>query len=197
MLSCWLQQRPVVPKFGNWDSEDNVPYTVYFEKARKGKNGAKMINPNDPMQNPGMFPTAQVTPAAVKNAPKEPVGRKAVRPKTLDIHSSSESGGGPRRDNNVGRQNGGTGSTNQNRIGNGSLQGSGRPRKQNAGSEHRVNQSPLDPQYQAKLIGKGSGSSWESKHLNDSGHGTTERSRMKPVSTGVESVSFHFILMMS
>ena len=181
-----MQQRPVVPQFGNWDSEDNVPYTVYFEKARKGKNGGKMINPNDRMQNPGMFPPS------ARNAPKEPVGRKAVRPKTLDIQSSRENGDrmkfteGPLRNDNVSRQSG-TGLTNQNRGGNGL--GSGRPRRQNAGSEHSIDGSPSHPQNQAKLIGNGSGSAWESRHSNDSIHGTTGRSRMKP---GVESVSFHF-----
>lgn len=186
-----MAQRPVVPQFGNWDSEDNVPYTVYFEKARKGRNVGKMINPNDPMQNPGMFPpSAQVAPSTARNAPKEPVSRKAVRPKTLDIQSISDNSDrmkfteGPLRNDNVSRQSG-TGSTNQNRAGNGL--GSGRPRRQNAGSEHSIDQSPLDPQYQAKLIGKGSGSSWESRHSNDSSHGTTGRSRMKPVSAGVES----------
>lgn len=45
-----------VPKFGNWDNEGNVPYTLYFENARKGKGaGGKMINPNDPEENPEAF----------------------------------------------------------------------------------------------------------------------------------------------
>ncbi|CAN4114684.1 unnamed protein product [Withania somnifera] len=43
-----------VPKFGNWDGE-NVPYTAYFENARKGNKGSKMINPNDPQENPEAF----------------------------------------------------------------------------------------------------------------------------------------------
>ncbi|KAK1368362.1 hypothetical protein POM88_034454 [Heracleum sosnowskyi] len=116
-------------------------------------------------KNPGMFPpSAQVAPSTARNALKEPISRKTVRPKTLDIQSSSDSSGrmkfteGPLRNDNVSRQSG-IGSTNQNRAGSGS--GSGRPRKQNAGSEHSVDQSPLDPQYQAKLIGKGSGSAWD------------------------------------
>ncbi|XP_074366829.1 RPM1-interacting protein 4-like [Apium graveolens] len=181
-----MRQRPVVPQFGNWDTEDNVPYTVFFEKARKGKNGGKMINPNDPVQNPGMFPpSAQVAPSTARNVPKEPASRKSVRPKTLNIQSNSDNSGrrkfteGPLRNDNVtvSRQRG-SGSTIQNRVGNGS--GSGRPRRQNAGPEHSVDQSPLDPQYQAKLVGKGSGSSWESRHSND-------RSRMNAVSAGIES----------
>ncbi|XP_020265552.1 RPM1-interacting protein 4-like isoform X2 [Asparagus officinalis] len=53
-----------VPKFGNWDS-DNVPYTKYFENARKDKiPRPKNFNPNDPEQNPdaflsGIFPSEQ------------------------------------------------------------------------------------------------------------------------------------------
>jgi RPM1-interacting protein 4 len=44
----WLQQHSHVPKFGNWDDNDNIPYTVYFENARKDKGGVKIMNPNDP-----------------------------------------------------------------------------------------------------------------------------------------------------
>ncbi|MCD7453709.1 hypothetical protein HAX54_021900 [Datura stramonium] len=43
-----------VPEFGNWDGE-NVPYTAYFENARKNNKGGKMINPNDPEENPEAF----------------------------------------------------------------------------------------------------------------------------------------------
>ncbi|KAK7332380.1 hypothetical protein VNO80_29131 [Phaseolus coccineus] len=48
-----MQHSHHVPKFGNWDS-DNVPYTAYFEHARREKGG-KMMNPNDPMENPEAF----------------------------------------------------------------------------------------------------------------------------------------------
>ncbi|EYU27755.1 hypothetical protein MIMGU_mgv1a017691mg, partial [Erythranthe guttata] len=50
-----LQQRSHVPKFGNWEGGDNVPYTAYFENARKEKSDGVRINPNDPEQNPGAF----------------------------------------------------------------------------------------------------------------------------------------------
>ncbi|KAA8520162.1 hypothetical protein F0562_014418 [Nyssa sinensis] len=43
-----------VPKFGNWDS-DNVPYTAYFENARKEKASGVKMNPNDPEENPEAF----------------------------------------------------------------------------------------------------------------------------------------------
>lgn len=50
-----LLQGSHVPKFGNWDGE-NVPYTAYFENARKSNSkGGKMINPNDPEENPEAF----------------------------------------------------------------------------------------------------------------------------------------------
>ncbi|VVA99516.1 unnamed protein product [Arabis nemorensis] len=39
-----------VPKFGDWESEENVPYTAYFEKARKVQTsgGNKIKKPQDP-----------------------------------------------------------------------------------------------------------------------------------------------------
>ncbi|XWS18150.1 hypothetical protein CRYUN_Cryun32bG0017400 [Craigia yunnanensis] len=45
--------RSHVPKFGDWDN-DNLPYTTYFENARKEKGGIRM-NPNDPEENPEAF----------------------------------------------------------------------------------------------------------------------------------------------
>ncbi|XP_062190899.1 RPM1-interacting protein 4-like isoform X2 [Phragmites australis] len=57
------QKQAHVPKFGNWDNDGNVPYTVYFENARKGKGaGGKMINPNDPAENPEAFSVAAPSP---------------------------------------------------------------------------------------------------------------------------------------
>lgn len=51
-----MTKRPThVPKFGNWDANDHVPFTVVFENARVGKGGGKMINPNDPSENPEAF----------------------------------------------------------------------------------------------------------------------------------------------
>ncbi|KAI0492530.1 hypothetical protein KFK09_026803 [Dendrobium nobile] len=41
-----------VPKFGNWEDKD-IPYTIYFENARK--EIARGFNPNDPEHNPEAF----------------------------------------------------------------------------------------------------------------------------------------------
>ncbi|CAN6447025.1 unnamed protein product [Victoria cruziana] len=50
-----------VPKFGNWATGDQVPYTVCFENARRRKGGA-FINPNDPRDNPSAFEGAPQAP---------------------------------------------------------------------------------------------------------------------------------------
>ncbi|XP_027368652.1 RPM1-interacting protein 4-like [Abrus precatorius] len=44
----YQRQHIHVPKFSNWDN-DNIPYTIYFENARKEK---AFLNPNDPEKNP-------------------------------------------------------------------------------------------------------------------------------------------------
>ncbi|KAJ8551742.1 hypothetical protein K7X08_021757 [Anisodus acutangulus] len=63
-----MAQGSHVPKFGNWDGE-NVPYTAYFENARKGNKGGKMINPNDPEENPEAFAYGGYDDASVNVSP--------------------------------------------------------------------------------------------------------------------------------
>lgn len=57
-----MAQNAKVPKFGDWETTD-VPYTQCFDDARRGKNAGRMINPNDPQENPEAFsqdrPSAQ------------------------------------------------------------------------------------------------------------------------------------------
>lgn len=49
------QQSSHVPKFGDWDN-NNIPYTTFFENARKEQNtGTVRVNPNDPEDNPAAF----------------------------------------------------------------------------------------------------------------------------------------------
>ncbi|KZV17686.1 hypothetical protein F511_20635 [Dorcoceras hygrometricum] len=80
-----MAQRSTVPQFGNWEGGDNVPYTVYFDKARKTR-GDKMINPNDPLENPDMFrslensPLAPAAPPKTRTKPEEPIVRGSVKP---------------------------------------------------------------------------------------------------------------------
>lgn len=68
-----------VPKFGAWEGGEN--YTVYFENARKVKSNGQMINPNDPQDNPDMFPqngTPIQTPSTPSRA--ESQGQQAKLP---------------------------------------------------------------------------------------------------------------------
>ncbi|XP_054778995.1 RPM1-interacting protein 4-like isoform X2 [Prosopis cineraria] len=51
-----MTHRSHVPKFGNWDGDDEQ-YTACFETARREKDltTMTMVNPNDPEQNPEAF----------------------------------------------------------------------------------------------------------------------------------------------
>ncbi|EYU40620.1 hypothetical protein ABFS82_14G054600 [Erythranthe guttata] len=171
--------RSNVPQFGNWESEDNVPYTVYFDKARKTRGG-KMINPNDPEENPDMFPNNNDHPPPAPSA----MGRGAVRP-TPEHRVSKEDGqynNSPGRVENMGQKTG-----NESNYG-GRGQRSGRPTRTSGGSEQSFERSPLHPHYQAKVAGgRGGGSpSWEGKS-HDNSYGIPGRSRMKPNTRGDES----------
>ncbi|KAI4370610.1 hypothetical protein MLD38_018946 [Melastoma candidum] len=44
-----MAKQAQIPRFGNWDKDD-IPYSVYFDKARKGRSSTG-INPNDPEEN--------------------------------------------------------------------------------------------------------------------------------------------------
>lgn len=195
-------QRSNVPKFGNWESEGDVPYTVFFDKARKTRGG-KMINPNDPQENPDMFPDVEPSPlapapapttATSRSRPEEPIGRGAVRP-TPEHRVSREDGDFRQQGNSPARgENTGQRVANESNYG-GRGQRPARPTRPSAGSEQSSERSPLHPHYQAKVAGgRGSGSpAWEGKS-HDSSHGTPGRSRLKPTSRGDESVSTNILL---
>ncbi|KAJ4968892.1 hypothetical protein NE237_015593 [Protea cynaroides] len=182
-----MAQRSSVPKFGNWESEENIPYTVYFDKAMKGRAGGKMINPNDPqdsddpVQDPalrtGPEPEAAVIPGAVRSRHER---------------QSSKEDGNPRRstdsparyDNVVGRT--ATDSQHQ-RYGDSRKTG----RQSGASS---IEQSPIHP-HQARLSSKGSGvssPSVERKGSSEHNHGlapsTPGRSRLKPATRADETL---------
>ncbi|KAK9281622.1 hypothetical protein L1049_004525 [Liquidambar formosana] len=186
-----MAQRSHVPKFGNWESEENVPYTAYFDKARKGRTGAKMINPNDPEENPDLFSDnsspPRAPPSKTRAEPEEPIRRGALGPSD-ERRMSKEDGDlrqfadSPARHDNTGRRLS-SDSTHQRpggRVVSTAESHNRRPGRQSAGSEHSTERSPLH--YQARVAGRASvGSpSWEGKVSSDSSHGTPGRSRMKP-----------------
>ncbi|KAF6139478.1 hypothetical protein GIB67_034914 [Kingdonia uniflora] len=187
ILFFLLQQRSHVPKFGNWESEDNVPYTVYFDKARKGKTGGKMINPNDPQDNPDEFPDdtppVRAPPLITGTELELPVGQETARPRH-ERASSREDGDlrrltdSPVRHDNVGRRGRGVNSGEAPKRG-GRLSG---------GSDRSIEHSPLHPQHQARAGGRGtviSSPSWEKK--SSEGSHTPGRSRLRTVGRGDES----------
>ncbi|KAI3798146.1 hypothetical protein L1987_33415 [Smallanthus sonchifolius] len=48
-----MATRSQVPKFGDWENQDDVPYTVYFEKAKKGRKAKLNPQISDPSSNNG------------------------------------------------------------------------------------------------------------------------------------------------
>ncbi|XP_019413019.1 PREDICTED: RPM1-interacting protein 4-like isoform X2 [Lupinus angustifolius] len=167
-------QRSQVPKFGNWESEDNVPYTAYFEKARKDRPRTKMINPNDPEEN---LDSVIDNSSSADPPPSKP---------GIDSHSEDPSDpkhftDSPARQNNVGNRGAGDSAL---RYGVGSADTRRRPSRQSTGSDNSVERSPLHRQSRAP--GKDS-PSWERKSSYDSGHATPGRSRLRPVNRGDES----------
>lgn len=152
-------ERPHVPAFGDWKNGDNVPYTVYFDKARKGRGGGKLINPNDPEENPDLFSnsssSAQPPLSGARVEPEEPVRQRPgiSTPERRRSREESE----PHR----------------------------RPARHSAGSEQSVERSPLH--RQARGPAKDSGAtihSYDGKSSYDSSHGTPGRSRVRSDARG-------------
>lgn len=154
--------RPSVPKFGNWNSEDNTPYTAVFDNARRTRGG-RMINPNDPQENPDMFLNV-AAPSRPKTQAEEPMGitnKRRVSREDGDFRANSPAHNEPITH----QRNGGRGSN------------PGRPARQSGGSDHSIAKSPLHPSSQAKISGRVAASPvWEGKNSYDSSHGTPGRS---------------------
>lgn len=192
-----------MPKFGNWENDDNTPYTVYFEKARQTRGTGKMMNPNDPEENPDMFrnlaPPPEVAPQSKPKRQTEepPIGRGGPARQTRDHRLSKEDGefrqyaNSPARKESVGRKGANEPSHQRGRGSN-----SGRTGRQSIGSEHSFDKSPLHPHYQAKVSNAGRGvasPAWEGKNNSyDSSHGTPGRSKVKQ-----DKVCFHPIYSVS
>jgi len=184
--------RSRVPKFGNWESEENVPYTAYFDKARMGRTGGKMINPNDPQENPDLAEEYGIpeAPVEAKAEPEEPTAQKAAGG-THERHKSREDGDlkeladSPARHDNPNRR-ASSESANQRHGGRGpnSVENPRRPARHSGGSENSMERSPLHPH--ARIPGRVGGApspSWEGgRGTFESSHGTPVRSRLRPES---------------
>lgn len=190
-----MQQRSHVPKFGNWESGESVPYTAYFDKARKTRGG-KIINPNDPEENPDMNSDQDapvtVPPPAPRSEPEKPQAQAAPRTRrSEEFNEPRQFKNSPARQEDAGRR--GPVESVPQRQGRGPTSGEAnrRPPRQSAGSENSFDKSPLH--NQARISGRGSGDqspSWEGKGLYKNSQGTPGRSRLRPTGRGDESVNF-------
>lgn len=189
-----LQQRSHVPKFGNWESEENVPYTAYFDKARKGKSGGKMINPNDPEENPDIlsdYSSSADAPPRARADREKPLGHGAVKPVHEQRRSKEDNDlrqfvNSPAHHDNLGRRTVND-SAHQHHGGHGVSSGEThrKPVRQSAGSEQSIERSPIH--RHARVSGRDS-PSWEGKSSYEGSHGTPGRSRLRP--RGDETVNF-------
>ncbi|KAE8664838.1 B-cell receptor-associated protein 31-like isoform X1 [Hibiscus syriacus] len=184
-----MAQRSHVPQFGNWEGEEDVPYTAYFDKARKDRTGGKIVKPNDPQQNPdsdhdNVAPTR--APLASKTKAElvghGPATRGHERGRSRDEGDLKQYADSPARHDNVNRK--ASGDTTPSRNGREAPKQATRPR---VGSENSIDKSPLH--HHARAAGRGSMASpaWEGKNSYDSSHGTPTRSRMRPSTRGDDS----------
>ncbi|XP_031476174.1 RPM1-interacting protein 4 [Nymphaea colorata] len=154
-----------VPKFGNWESEESVPYTAYFEKARKDKTaGGKTLNPNDPLENPDVHMVTPPATHASRHERARSVGESEVGGQT-DSPAHPDAGGRKITGSPLHPRYTGQGRPN-------SGDSAKKTQKENGGSERTVEHSPLHPHYQARVTNKGvSSPSWERRGSSDGGHG--------------------------
>lgn len=164
-----------MPKFGNWETEENVPYTTYFENARRVSSGER-VNPSNSPDNPNLvskFETRR--------------GSEAARAKHENMLSQEngelqKSCGSPSRPN--GGRKASVNSTHYQPAGV-SSDTPKRSARANGGGFRSADQSPLHPHYQAKIGAKGSAVS------SDGNHGlapsTPGRSRLRSVARGNET----------
>lgn len=182
-----MAQRSHVPKFGNWENEDNVPYTAYFDKARKGRTGGKMINPNDPEENSDADTSLTKGKTDAGKPVEQPVPVRAAheRHRSKEDNELRQFSNSPGPHNNTGRR-GSNDLSNQRQgggggggIGRGAVSGDNhrRPGRPSGGSEQSIEKSPLH--RQARATGRDS-PSWEGKNSYDGSHGTPGRSRLRP-----------------
>ncbi|KAK9140907.1 hypothetical protein Scep_010588 [Stephania cephalantha] len=185
-----MAQRSAVPKFGNWEGEGDVPYTVFFDNARKDKRARHKTNPNDPEENPSLHSrdrTPDRAPTFRNSVQSRTVGEVVARPN--HAHQSNkedsdlnQSNGSPWRRDTVDRKTS-TASPNNLRYGDNGLSfGDSAKRNGRVGADRSYEQSPLHQQNLTKTGGRGNGmSSLTQERKLFEGSNIAGRSRMRPV----------------
>ncbi|KAH7573016.1 hypothetical protein JRO89_XS03G0051600 [Xanthoceras sorbifolium] len=189
-------QHSSVPQFGNWDSEGNVPYTAYFEKARNKKSRVK-TNINNPEGNPRMLssdvapvqaPAFQMDTESGAQKGQETLRTKVRRTsrENADLIRSSVSPLHHNTDRRV--------ATDLPLHSHSSRRSSDIPRKAiqpTVGPDRRTEHSPLHPHHQTRFGGKGNGATWERKGSTEGSNNlaplTPGRSRLGSVTRGHET----------
>lgn len=217
-------ERSEPPKFGHWESGENVEYTDYFEKASQGRSGAKR-KPNNPKEKysnstqseepSGQKLTEVVSSEHESHRDNSHHRRGGVRPRSSKsesdtpkgpvdtLKSSREEGDmkrandSPLRHDTVSRKATNVNSPHHRHGGVSTADGSKRTTRQSTGSDRSIEQSPLHPNHQARIVNKGSGvssPSWERKGSAEGSHGvpptTPGRSRLRSSNRGDETVIF-------
>ncbi|KAL0390254.1 UNVERIFIED_CONTAM: RPM1-interacting protein 4 [Sesamum calycinum] len=155
------------------------------KKKKKWEDGESKYPQEDkgvlPNNNPP--PVAPAGPAQSTTRLEQPFGKEAVTP-TPEHRASKEDGdfrqvSTPSQGENTGQRTASSGGRVQRPV------PAARP---SAGSEQGFERSPLHPHYQAKVVGRVSGSpAREGKNNDSSSHGTPGRSRLRPTTRGDES----------
>ncbi|KAG1330890.1 RPM1-interacting protein 4 [Cocos nucifera] len=189
-------QHAHVPKFGNWESDGNVPYTQCFDNARKGKAEGKLINPNDPQENPEAFskdiPPVQALPFSSGSDPEAPKPKDERRTSREGDHRRLTDS--PLRHDALPQKS----TTNSPHHHYGDQPNSSDPprragRTSGGSDSHSIERSPLHPHYQVKAVNRGgvSSPSWERKGSSEGIHGHSSnpagRSRLKAGGRGDET----------
>lgn len=203
-----MQQHVTVPKFGDWDTKDDVPYTAVFDKARHKKNGVKKT-PNNRQQNPNTcsdnFSSFQATPFQSETNTEAQNCPEAVSMK--HVHSSSREDG-DLRTTSYSLQHHDTVnlkvSTDSPLHRHSSINSIGTPKRatrQNVGSDRGIEHALLHPNHWGKVGDKVGGMpspAWERKGSTERGNNlaplTPGRSRMRSVTQGAETVIIFFLI---
>ncbi|KAK9138330.1 hypothetical protein Sjap_008924 [Stephania japonica] len=182
-----MAQRSAVPKFGNWENEGDVPYTVFFDNARKVKRGSHKTNPNDPEENPSLH--SRDTPpdraptfrnAAQSRTVGEVVARRDHAHQSSKEDSDLNQSNGSRWHHDAVDRKAATASPNLQYRDNGLSFGDLAKRNGRVGADRNFEQSPLHQQYLSKTGGRGNGVSSPQERKLSEGSNIAGRSRMRP-----------------
>ncbi|KDP39344.1 hypothetical protein JCGZ_01101 [Jatropha curcas] len=183
-----MAQSTTVPKFGNWENEENVPYTVYFEKARKGRSQGKM-NRIESQENSDSFNTKKPP----IQASSFQMGQEGTDLRSTDssLHHSFNANDAGHRDSpkplkqKHDHKRGGRRDTGARRVAVDSLNHHKRGMQRSAVSDLSIEHSP----NRTKVGGKGNGLSSLSWERNGSSDGTHGQAPMTPGTSRLRSAT--------